>query len=378
MRLAPIITALVASAVLYGLVIERERLFSLVGRELTGQVSAMSTASGDAEQKGEATDKASTDSAEGLVRVLAIRSVARNVDDSVVLSGRTEATRVVDLRSETSGPVMSEPLKKGAFVERGQIICEIDAGARESALAEAEARMVEAQANLTISTKLVKEGFASETKVVADRAALKTSEAAVERASLELKRLRIAAPFDGLLESDAAEIGSLLQPGSLCARIVQLNPIRLVGFVSESKVDHVKVGYDATAKLINGQSVSGKVSYVSRSADSATRTFRLEVEVQNEDLFIRDGNTVEISIVTKSERGHFIPQSALTLNDEGQLGVRTVANDRANFSPVRVIRDTVDGVWIAGLPDRTDIIVAGQEFVKKGSHVLVTYKSTVQ
>ena len=174
-----------------------------------------------------------------------------------------------------------------------QTICELDAGARESNLAEAEARLVEAKSNLTISSKLVKEGFASETKVVADRAALISSEAAVERATLELKRLRITAPFDGLLESDAAEIGSLLQSGSLCARVVQLDPIRLVGFIPETQVDRVSVGFDAAAKLLNGRTVSGKVTFISRSADSATRTFRLEVEVPNEDLTIRDGNTVE-------------------------------------------------------------------------------------
>ena len=358
--------------------LERERLFEFVGREIPGKNAAMASSGGGEEQKSESAGASTADGSDGIVRVLALRSQAQVVENRFVLGGKTEATRIVDLRSETSGPVISEPIRKGAFVERGQTICEIDAGARESALAEAEARLVEAQSNLEISTKLVKEGFASETKVVADRAVLKSSEAAVKRATLELKRLRISASFGGLLESDAAEIGSLLQPGSLCARVVQLDPIRLVGYVPETQVDRVRVGFDVTAKLVNGRSVSGKVTFISRSADSATRTFRIEAEVPNEDLSIRDGNTVEISIQTQSESGHFIPQSALTLNDEGRLGVRTVADNRAGFSPVTVIRDTVDGVWVAGLLNRSDIIIAGQEFVTEGSPVHVTYKTAVQ
>ena len=375
LRLAPIITAIVASAALYAIVLEREWLFGLVGREIPSQVSAKASTGNSADQEAVADDADKSDGRD-LVRVLAIQSVSRDVESRIVLGGKTEATRIVDLKSEIAGLVISEPKRKGSLVRGGQIICELDAGARKAALAEAEARLVEARSNLSISSKLVKEGFATESKVVADRAALKTSEAAVERASLELKRLKIAAPFDGLLESDAAEIGSLLQPGSLCARIVQLDPIRLVGFVSESQVDSLNSGLDVSAALLNGRSVSGKLTFISRSADSATRTFRIEVEVPNADLSIRDGSTVEISIVTKRERGHFIPQSALTLNNQGILGVRTVENDIAQFSPVRIIRDTIDGIWISGLPDQAYVIVAGQEFVTEGTPVLVTYRAS--
>ncbi len=375
LRLAPIITAIVASAALYAIVLEREWLFGLVGREIPSQVSAKASTGNSADQEAVADDADKSDGRD-LVRVLAIQSVSRDVESRIVLGGKTEATRIVDLKSEIAGLVISEPKRKGSLVRGGQIICELDAGARKAALAEAEARLVETRSNLSISSQLVKEGFATETKVVADRAALKTSEAAVERASLELKRLKIAAPFDGLLESDAAEIGSLLQPGSLCARIVQLDPIRLVGFVSESQVDSLNSGLDVSAALLNGRSVSGKLTFISRSADSATRTFRIEVEVPNADLSIRDGSTVEISIVTKRERGHFIPQSALTLNNQGILGVRTVENDIAQFSAVRIIRDTIDGIWISGLPDQANVIVAGQEFVTEGTPVLVTYRAS--
>ena len=65
----------------------------------------------------------------------------------------------------------------------------------------------------------------------ATQSGIEAAAAAVALAKREIDRLTITAPFDGLLESDAAELGSLLQPGALCATVIQLNPMVMVGKV---------------------------------------------------------------------------------------------------------------------------------------------------
>jgi multidrug efflux system membrane fusion protein len=209
------------------------------------------------------------------------------------------------------------------------------------------------------------------------QAGIESAEAGVAAAMKEIERLTIRAPFAGVLESDTAELGSLLQPGSLCATIVQLNPIKLVAFVPETDVNRMEIGAPAGARLAgsNGLEVSGKVKFISRSADMTTRTFRVEIEVPNPDLVIRDGQTAEILIGADGESAHLLPASALTLNDEGALGVRTVdADSKVAFIPVSMLRDTQDGVWLAGLPDEVDVIVVGQEFVTHGVPVAPTFR----
>ena len=194
-------------------------------------------------------------------------------------------------------------------------------------------------------------------------------------ANKEIDRLKITAPFDGLLESDTAELGSLMQPGSLCATIIQLDPIKLVGFVPETDIDSVEVGSMAGARLASGREVVGTVTFVSRSADPTTRTFRVEVEAANADASIRDGQTAEIAIAADGTTAHLLPQSALTLNDDGALGVRLVAEgDVVEFVPVTLLRDTPEGVWVDGLADEVSIIVVGQEFVTDGVKVAPTYR----
>jgi membrane fusion protein, multidrug efflux system len=117
------------------------------------------------------------------------------------------------------------------------------------------------------------------------------------------------------------------------------------------------------------------VTFLSRSADPTTRTFRVEVEVPNPDLAIRDGQTVEIAIASDGADAHLLPQSALTLNDQGTLGVRVVtAEETVAFAPVSILRDTTDGVWVDGLGDAASVIIVGQEFVTDGVAVAPTWR----
>ena len=365
MRIASIIAAVLVAVGLYLLVTQRDP----VSADAPGSVPA-------AGERGPESGSAQNPQVEDeVVHVVALRSSAQPVESGIVLRGQTEAARFVDVRSETSGLVISDPLRKGAFVTEAQEICKLDPGTRNASLAEAEARLSEAEMNERATSQLAEEGYASETGRTAALAALRAATAAVDRAQQEILRLSMEAPFDGLLESDAAELGSLLQPGSLCARIIQLDPIKIVGFVPEAEVDLIEVGNPAAARLVSGTEVSGVVTFISRSADPDTRTFRLEITADNEDLSIRDGSTAEIFITSKSEEAHLVPQSALTLDDDGLLGIRAVEGDQARFYAIVIVRDALEGAWVTGLPDNVDLIVLGQEYVVDGSKVRVTYRN---
>ncbi|MGR3511637.1 MAG: efflux RND transporter periplasmic adaptor subunit [Paracoccaceae bacterium] len=415
MRLLSILTALVVVVALFLLVFQRDTLMEFAGGPAASEETPIETAAA-------AEDDTTTpnDTGEAKVSVVALKSEARVVDGAVILRGRTEAIRQVDIRAETTGRVISTPLRRGEMIEEGQLMCSLDPGTRQIALddararlleaqarlpeaqsrvAEAEARLAEAEINDRAASRLSEGGFASETRVASTTAAVEAARAGVEAAKSgvtsaeagiqsatanvasaqdELDKLNMYAPFSGLLESDTAELGSLLQPGSLCGTIIQLDTIKLVGFVPEISVDRVVVGATAGARLSSGREVVGEVTFISRSADPTTRTFRVDVEIDNADLSIRDGQTAEIAIQADGETAHLLPQSALTLDNAGQLGVRLVNEGRADFAPVSVVRDTQDGIWITGLAQEADVIVVGQEFVTTGVAVEATFREATQ
>jgi multidrug efflux system membrane fusion protein len=363
MRLLPLLIAVLVSAALYLLVFERDRLMGFATSDAPQAVQTPQTA--PAEQPGPTKENA--------VPVVALVSTAKAIENAVLVRGQTEAARAVEVRAETSGLVISEPKRKGSFVNAGETLCQLDPGTRGASLAEAQARLAEATINTVAANKLAEGGFASETRKVSAEATLQSAQAGVAAAQTEIGRLTIAAPFEGLLETDTAELGSLLQPGALCANVIQLDPIKLVGFVPETDVDKVTVGAMAGARLASGAQVAGRVTFLSRSADVTTRTFRVEIQVPNADLAIRDGQTAEITISSEGTTAHLLPQSAMTLNDEGAIGVRIVGDDsRAHFAPITPLRDSVKGIWVAGLPDTAKVIVVGQDFVTDGVKLDVT------
>ncbi len=358
MRIGPILTAIIVTVMVYLFVMERDTLLAIAGADV-------------AETKAETT---LTEDARPAILVQAIHSAAQPVDSGLVLRGRTEAFRLLDVKSETFGQIISQPLRKGLLVEKGELLCELDPGTKQAALSEAKARLAEAKANKQVSSELVKKGFTSETDLLAREAALETAQAAVVRAEKDISYLRIAAPFSGLLESDTAEFGELMQTGAVCARIIALDPIKLVGFANEAQIVKLNVGTAAGARLVSGQQIAGQVTFLSRSADPRTRTYRVEITAPNPKLEVRDGATAEIYISLSGETGHLLPQSALTLDDAGRLGVRTVENGVAGFMPVAIMQDVREGVWVSGLPDQVDVIVVGQEYVTDGRAVTASFK----
>ncbi len=412
MRLFSILTAVLVVTALYFAVLERDALLEFAG----AKASAPDTTE-DAETVSE---EGPIDAAINGVSVVAMRSVAQTVNGAVVLRGNTEAARQVELKAETMGRIVNEPARRGTMVNEGDLLCVLDAGTRQIALVEtqarlreamtrvpesearleeARARLVEAEINDRAASRLSEGGFASETRVAQTTAAveaaragvqaaksgvesaqsgIQAAEAAVAAAENELSKLEIRAPFSGILESDTAELGAFMQTGGLCATIIQLETIKLVGFVPETLVDRVKIGALAGARLSSGREVTGEVTFISRAADPTTRTFRVDVDVPNQDLAIRDGQTAEIAIQSDGQTAHLLPQSALTLNDDGDLGVRVVQDNTAVFNEITVIRDTTEGIWVSGLEDTADVIVVGQEFVTDGVAVATTYREASQ
>ena len=336
------------------------------------------------------------------VSVLVQKSNEQEVTNGILLRGQTEAFKSVQVKAETSGSVISQPIRKGTFVKNGELLCELEVGTKSDVLSEAKVALALSLDELDASIhqyelrvqaaerqkSLLKRGVgteaaveaaelsasSAETQSLSKRQAVANVEARINRATTELNNTKIIAPFDGLLESDTAEYGDFMQTGAPCGTLLALNPIKLIGYATETQVSKIEVNTTAGARLISGDTVSGTVSFISRSADPTTRTFLVETTVPNENYEIREGSTADIYISLSGAKGHLLPQSSLTLNSSGVLGVRIALDDKAKFIPINIIRDAEEGVWVTGLPDTVDVIIVGQEYVTDNSNIKVSYK----
>lgn len=290
----------------------------------------------------------------------------------VLMRGRTEAARTVVVRSETAGVVAATPTLEGAFVRQGQVLCRLAVDARQASLDQARAAQKSRQLQRRAATELAAKGYRSETQVLEAQANLDQATAAVRAAEIALRQAEIRAPFSGVFDRRDAEIGAYLAPGQACGTMIELNPLLVVGDAPETEAARLRPGAPATARLVDGQVLSGRVRYVARDADPQTRTYRVEVTVPNPGNAARSGLSADLRIAAGAGAAHLVPVSALVLDSAGRQGVRYVLPDnRVAFSPVTVLEETPQGMWVSGLKGSVNVVTVGQSFVADGQKVRV-------
>jgi multidrug efflux system membrane fusion protein len=252
-----------------------------------------------------------------LSSVTVLNSNAILKSKTIKASGFTEADKFIQVRAEIGGRVISTPFKQGDYVKEGDLLCQLYIAGREA-------------------------------------------------------YPKIVAPFSGYLESLRVDKGDYINTGGVCASLIDSNPMLLIADIAEKEIADIDVGANSMARLISGDEIQGKVSFIATSADKNTRTFRVEIQVDNKDRAIRDGVSAEIYIESKKVLSHRISPAILSLNDQGKLGIRTVdENNAVEFKEIAILEDTTEGLWISGLNENERIITLGQEYVFQGQTVNV-------
>jgi multidrug efflux system membrane fusion protein len=291
---------------------------------------------------------------------------------AVVVRGRTEAPRTVQVRAATAGVVAETPTPQGTYVHAGRLLCRQAVDAREASLDKARAKLRSVQLQYQANQKLEAKGYRSETQVLAAKADLDQAAADVRQAEVTLEQMNIRAPFDGVFDRRDAEVGAYLAPGQSCGTVIELDPLLFVGDVSETEAARLTAGAGASAKLTTGQIVTGHIRYVARQSDPQTRTYRVEMIAANPGAKIAAGLSAEIRIDAGQGEAHLVPVTALVLDAAGRQGVRFVQpSGLVGFAPVKVVEETPQGVWISGLSGPVRVIVVGQSYVSEGQRVRI-------
>jgi multidrug efflux system membrane fusion protein len=288
------------------------------------------------------------------------------------LSGRTEALRRVTVVARTGGVLTELRVRRGDHVNKGDVIAVLSDEAREAQVAQARALLVQRKAELDAKRRLIQLNAIPRLELVNLEAQYTAAEAAVAAAAAELDRGTVRAPWAGIITDVPAEIGgaAFSMAGKEIAKLVALDPMLAVVEVSERNLSGITVGTPAEVRLVNGQTARGKIRYVSKSASETTRTYRVEVEMENADGAIPDGITAEVTVPFAPVPATRVPRSALTFSSAGELGVRSVGSDNVvRFSAVSVVEDEQAFMWVGGIADGARVIVQGQDFVREGQRV---------
>ncbi len=282
--------------------------------------------------------------------------------------------------------------KEGSLVQQGDVILTIEERDRKAKVDEAEALVRQYEIEHKTAIELANQGLQSKNRAAQAKAQLEQGRAALIQAQIDYNNTKITAPFAGFLEKINVEEGSLVGPGvrtgegslndgDTIVSLIERDPFLVIGQVSETDIKSIHNGMQADVALITGVRKHGTIVFVGRIADGTTRTFRIEIEIPNKDGSLQSGVTSTITLPLEKRLTHLIPTSALTLNKQGQMGIKFVdsiyVDDAGNrvgttrFTPVTVFDYTERDILASNLPAEIELITTGHAFVTEGQDVIL-------
>jgi len=327
-----------------------------------------------------------------VVTVMAVTEQQVNPAESYV--GRVEAIQAVDLRARVQGFLEQVKFKEGANVRTGDLLYVIEQAPYKADLDEERAKVAEAQASLKDAQQYLKRlrtvqsGGVSATdletaanKELRAKAMLEEAKANEEQARIKLGYTTIKAPIDGQIGRTTFTKGNLVGPesGSL-ARIVQLNPIRVVYAISENQLERIDPNTKATKtsavkkcppvfmiQMPGGEvyPLEGTLDFIDNQVDQNTGTIAVRAVFENPSGFLLPGEYVTVMVKCENgRRSPVVPQSAVQIDRKGRYVF--VVDDENRVQERRIETGAaIDADWVvtSGLEAGERVIIQGVQKV---------------
>jgi multidrug efflux system membrane fusion protein len=326
-----------------------------------------------ASEDAESVEQGSSEQAEGAVpsfKVKVQKRIAQTMQDQILLQGGIEAARQIEVRAETQGTIEKIHATKGDQLKTGQAILSLAMNDREARLAKAKAELRVAQTELASSKSLKDKNMISENRYQQMLSDVVAAQAEVKQIEVEIEQTNISAAFKGILNSVHVELGDYVSSGTAIATLVDQDWVTITAQVPQQHIAKIKQGQTVEATLLNGTQLSGKIDYISSSADPATRTFLIEAKAKNSVGVQYFGQSARVRIYLGERSAYLMSPSLLNLSSDGSLQVKTLDSEKKVVSyNVSMIRSDNQGIWLGGLPDEIELITVGQGFVSDGEIV---------
>ena len=343
------------------------------------------------------------------------------IDQSIELQGQTTHNKKIDVKSKTTGNITNIAFKRGDKVLKGDELIKISIENRKELLTSAKKDIERLNKELELNEKnkvnrlsqnkeliklyeiefasakqLIDKGLSSKSKLSlasfnlanarADQedilinfesqqssfeAQISSVKSQLKNIELDINNTLINSPFSGIISDKMIEESEYITPGNVMFTIIDLNPIKIQG---------LPIRVRCKIKLVWVRKLLLKILMVLKrmvlfllfhhQLKQVQELFEITIEAENADLSFKSGITTKITIAGSELKAHKIPPSILTLQDDGTVGVKAVNDENiVIFYPTTSVKDTIDGIWVSGLPDKVNLIVTGQEYVAVGESV---------
>lgn len=299
------------------------------------------------------------------------RVVASDFADDVAAVGTLKSNESVVLRPETSGRIASIGFRDGSIVAKGTVLVVFDAAIQDAELLQARANLALAKSSYARNVELVGKKFLSQQALDASAATLKVQEAAVQLAEAKAAKMRIKAPFTGMVGLRNVSVGDYLKDGQDLINIEDVATLRVDFKLPESYLGRLGKGQslEVVSDALPGERFKAVLDAVDPMVDQNGRSIAARARLDNAKGKLRPGMFVRVRLLFGERKGVLmVPEQAIVPG--AQPAVFKVVDGKASLVKVRLgVRRAAQVEVVDGLADGDLVVTAGQLKLRDGAAV---------
>lgn len=308
------------------------------------------------------------------VEVATVNAV-RLVDEASAV-GSLRSHQSVMLRPEVSGRVVRIGFADGARVRRGQLMFQLDDTLQQAELSQAQAQLSIVRANLQRNQDLVAQGFVAQRVLDESRASLQVAEAQVQLAQARVGRMRITAPFDGVVGIRNISVGDYVREGADLVAIEDLSSMVVDFRLPEREQARIRQGQVVSVQLdaLPGVDLTARVQAADPVVDANGRAVLVRAVLQPSDAALRSGLFARVNVVMEvRDNALMVPEEAVVPVAGRQVVFKLVQEQEGDTTRSVVRRTDVSlglrrGAMVQvlnGLQAGDTVVVAGQQRLQR-------------
>jgi len=312
--------------------------------------------------------------AETTIAVTVVPTEKKETNADLELVGTTQASKEVDVASESSGKIVTVNFKMGEYVTKGKVLAKIDDTYKRLAYQNAKLNYTKSKEDYERYQVLHKGEAISDVQLREIQLAYENASIQLQNARKQWDDTRIVAPFSGYITSQKTEVGAFVNPGTVIAGIADISKLKVILEVSESNAyqlhqgQPVSISSDVEANRV----YNGRISEISQKA-SVAHTYPIEILIANNGKEMMKAGTyvnVKVNMGDKS-KALVIPRDAIvsSVKDPSVYVVKNAVAQLVKITTGRNIASNIEVV--SGLNEGDVVVTNGQINLTSGAKVSI-------
>lgn len=294
------------------------------------------------------------------------------------IQGVAMANKNIEISPELGGTVTAILVKEGQKVQTGQLLIQLDDSSIKNSINELNTQLSLAKTTFERQERLWKQKIGSEMQYLQAKAQKESLENNLATLRTQARKMRITAPFSGVVDEIFPKLGELTNPQMPAVRLLNLDNVYVEADVTETYLPIIKEGTETVVHFVSiNKEIKSKISQVGNYINPANRSFKIRINMENKDQSIKPNLLADIKIADFETTGIIIPATLVQQDQNGNNYVFTVITENKVQKVVKniitVANEYNHEIYVSeGLKATDTLVNAGARFVKDGDKVKVS------